>query len=492
MFGFLNVFLAALFARDGTRCAADAPRCSKSATRARFTFSATGVTLARPHGVRRRDSQRTRVDARHRSAPARSPNPSRISRHSDSCERTIKARRDARSRAPLLDRRARTMPRRTFPIQNLPFGVFRHDFEERPRVGIAIGDQVLDCLAAARAGCFASLGPRRRRRAAVVVAQRAARARPRRRARDPCRGEPAAAQRTPTRESARRRCATRSSSAWTASRCSCRRRSATTPISTRRYFTRRTSARCSVPTRRSCRTTNTCPIGYHGRASSIVASGTPVRRPRGQTKPDANAPPVYGPSKSLDYELEIGALVCGENAIGETVPIARAEERIFGLCLLERLVRARHAELGVPAARPVPREEFCDDGRRVGRDARRARAVPHAGVRAAGRAIPRRCRISTTRPIKRAADSAITLEVWLRSAAMRAADIPAVRLSSGSFESMYWTVAQLLAHHSSNGCNLRPGDLLGSGTVSGPEKESRGCLLELASRGAEPVTAAVG
>jgi fumarylacetoacetase len=81
----------------------------------------------------------------------------------------------------------------------------------------------------------------------------------------------------------------------------------------------------------------------------------------------------------------------------------------------------------------------------------------------------------------------ITLEAWIRSAAMRAAGLPAMRLSSGSFESMYWTVAQLVAHHTSNGCNLRPGDLLGSGTVSGPEKDSRGCLLELASRGKEPV-----
>ncbi|MFI5244656.1 MAG: fumarylacetoacetase, partial [Gemmatimonadales bacterium] len=229
------------------------------------------------------------------------------------------------------------------------------------------------------------------------------------------------------------------------------------------------------------------PIGYHGRASSIVANGTPVRRPRGQVRADGGAPPVYGPAKGLDYELELGAFVCGENALGETVPIARAEERLFGLCLLNdwsaRDVQGwEYQPLG-----PFLAKSFATT---VGSWVVTLEALEP--FRAPAFARPE----GDPAPLPYLDDPAdrarggfdITLEVWLRTAAMRDAAMPAVRLSSGSFNSMYWTVAQLLAHHASNGCNLRPGDLLGSGTVSGPSKDSRGCLLELAWRGAEPVT----
>jgi fumarylacetoacetase len=233
------------------------------------------------------------------------------------------------------------------------------------------------------------------------------------------------------------------------------------------------------------------PIGYHGRASSIVACGTPVRRPRGQTRPDANAPPVYGPSNSLDYELEIGAFVCGENMIGETVPIARAEERILGLCLLNDWSARDMQSWEYQPLGPFLAKSFATtvgpwivtlDALEPFRTA--------AFVRGAGDPAP--LAYLNDPGDRRRGGFGITLEVWLRSAAMRAAAIPAVRLSSGSFDSMYWTVAQLLTHHSSNGCNMRPGDLLGSGTVSGPGHGSRGCLLELARRGAEPVTLPTG
>jgi fumarylacetoacetase len=228
------------------------------------------------------------------------------------------------------------------------------------------------------------------------------------------------------------------------------------------------------------------PIGYHGRASSIVPSGTPVRRPRGQTKPDANAPPAYGPSKSLDYELEIGAFVCGENAIGQTVPISRAPERIFGLCLLNDWSARDMQSWEYQPLGPFLAKSFATT---VGAwvvtlDALEPFRAP-AFTRAAGDPAPLPY---LNDPYDQSQGNfAITLEVWLRTAAMREAGQAPVRLSSGSFESMYWTVAQLLTHHSSNGCNLRPGDLLGSGTVSGPGQSTRGCLLELARRGAEPV-----
>jgi fumarylacetoacetase len=228
------------------------------------------------------------------------------------------------------------------------------------------------------------------------------------------------------------------------------------------------------------------PIGYHGRASSIVPTGTPVRRPNGQTKPDADAPPVYGPSKSLDYELELGAFVCGENALGETVPIARAEGRIFGLCLLnDWSARDMQSWEYVPLG-PFLAKSFATTvgGWVVTLDALEPFRAP-AFTRPEGDPAPLAYLADPSDRSRGGFD--ITLEVWIRTAAMRARDMAAVMLSSGSFGSMYWTVGQLLAHHSSNGCNLRPGDLLGSGTVSGPEKASRGCLLELAARGAEPV-----
>ena len=126
------------------------------------------------------------------------------------------------------------------------------------------------------------------------------------------------------------------------------------------------------------------PIGYHGRASSIVANGTPVRGRAGRRIPERARRPCTDPRRHLDYELEIGVFVCGENSLGDTVPIARAEERTLRPVPPERLVRPRRAELGVPAARPLPREEFRHDGRALGRDARRAGTVPHRGVRATG------------------------------------------------------------------------------------------------------------
>jgi fumarylacetoacetase len=372
-----------------------------------------------------------------------------------------------------------------FPIQNLPFGVFRHDFEERPRVGIAIGDQVLDCLAAARAGCFAGLGPlvddalqSWSLNALLALGRDDARE---------IRRAASALLREGTPE-ANRAMALRDTIIVGMDHIGM-----VVPAEIGDYtdfyasiFHATNVGRMFRPDAPLLPNYKYVPIGYHGRASSIVPTGTPVRRPRGQTKPDAEAPPLFGPSKSLDYELEMGAFVCGENAIGTSVPIARARERIFGFCLLNDW-----------SARDMQSWEYVPLG-------------PFLAKSFATTVGPWVVTLDALEPFRTAAfarpdgdpaplaylsdpeDQArggfdITLEVWLRTAKMRETDMPATRLSSGSFQSMYWTVAQLLAHHSSNGCNLRPGDLLGSGTVSGAEKGSRGCLLELAARGAEPV-----
>jgi fumarylacetoacetase len=229
------------------------------------------------------------------------------------------------------------------------------------------------------------------------------------------------------------------------------------------------------------------PIGYHGRASSIVASGAEVRRPHGQTKADDAAAPVFGATQRLDYELEVGVLLGSGNAPGKPVPLADAEQHAFGLCLLNdwsaRDVQAwEYQPLG-----PFLAKNFLTTISPwvVTMDALAPFRVP-AFVRAEGDPRPL--------PYLHDADNEqrggfdITLDVWLRTAKMRADGLPEQRLTRGNFRDMYWTLAQMIAHHASNGCNLRPGDLLGSGTVSGPTKDSRGCLLELAWRGSEPVT----
>ena len=228
------------------------------------------------------------------------------------------------------------------------------------------------------------------------------------------------------------------------------------------------------------------PIGYHGRASSIVPTGTPVRRPWGQAKDDAAPAPVFAPTKRLDYELEVGAFIAAGNAQGTSITVDEAESHIAGLCLVNdwsaRDVQAwEYQPLGpflaknfattvspwivtLDALAPFRAPEFP-------RAADDPRPLPHLASDANSRTG--------------AFD--ITLEVLLSTAHMRASGSAPARVSIGSFTSMYWTLAQLVAHHTSNGCNLVAGDLLASGTVSGSTKESRGCLLERTWRGSEPL-----
>jgi fumarylacetoacetase len=221
------------------------------------------------------------------------------------------------------------------------------------------------------------------------------------------------------------------------------------------------------------------PIGYHGRASSIVISGTPVRRPNGQTRDDEKQPPSFGPSKRLDYELEVGAFVARGNPLGEPIPIAEAEEHLFGLCLVNDW-----------SARDLQTWEYQPLGPFLAKSFATTispwvvtlealepfRVAPFARAEGDPEPLPY-LRFDGDRGFD------LQLEVWLQAATMT----EPVRLSRGSFRDLYWTLPQLLTHHASNGCNLQPGDLLASGTVSGTTKESRGSLLELAWRGTEPV-----
>lgn len=228
------------------------------------------------------------------------------------------------------------------------------------------------------------------------------------------------------------------------------------------------------------------PIGYHGRASSIVVSGTPVRRPFGQTSPTPEGPPVWGASARLDYELEVGAFIAGENAMGYPVPLAEAEQRLAGLVLVNDWSARDMQAWEYQPLGPFLAKNFATTISPwvVTMDALAPYRVP-ARARAADEPTPLPYLVDAQDAV--AGGFALTLEVWLRTAAMRDAGAPAVRLSRGDFSRMYWTMAQMLTHHASNGCNLRAGDLIASGTVSGATKDSRGSMLELAWRGTEPI-----
>lgn len=239
------------------------------------------------------------------------------------------------------------------------------------------------------------------------------------------------------------------------------------------------------------------PVGYHGRASSIVPSGMPILRPKGQIIEGDLGPesrPTYAPCKLLDYELEMGVVIARGNDLGEPIDIAHAEDHILGLCLLNDwsardIQKWEYQPLGPFLAKNfattvspylVTMEALAPfRAPRFERPAGDPRPLPH---------------LDCDHDREHGALD-ITLEVYLQSAEMKNRGIAPHRLSKGNFRHLYWTIAQIVTHHASNGCNLQPGDLLGSGTVSGPARDSRGCLLELTWNGdpwATPPVAAPG
>ncbi|UVH57083.1 fumarylacetoacetase [Variovorax paradoxus] len=229
------------------------------------------------------------------------------------------------------------------------------------------------------------------------------------------------------------------------------------------------------------------PIGYHGRASSIVVSGQSFKRPQGQTKAPDAAEPSFGPSKRLDYELELGFLVGRGNAQGEPIAIGEAEDHLFGVTLLNdwsaRDVQAwEYQPLGpflsknfASSLSPwiVTMEALAPFRAKFERPAEDPQPLPYLD--------------SASNRESGALD--ITLEVLLQTAKMRAEGVaPALLTRGNTTEAAYWTAAQLIAHHTVNGCNLQPGDLLGSGTLSGPKPDEAGSMMELTLGGKQPIT----
>jgi fumarylacetoacetase len=225
------------------------------------------------------------------------------------------------------------------------------------------------------------------------------------------------------------------------------------------------------------------PIGYHGRASSIVVSGTEVKRPRGQTKPADAVEPTFGPSRALDYEMEAGFFVGPGNRQGAVIPLAEAERHIFGLCLVNDWSARDMQSWEYQPLGPFLAKNFATTISPwvVTLDALEPFRVP-AFHRDEG--DPALLTYLNGAENESQGGFDVTLEVWLRTARMQ----EPVRISRGNLRDLYWTMAQMLTHHASNGCNLQPGDLLATGTVSGATEGSLGCLLELTRRGAQPLT----
>ena len=233
------------------------------------------------------------------------------------------------------------------------------------------------------------------------------------------------------------------------------------------------------------------PIGYHGRASSLVPSGTPIARPSGQLKDPKSDAPAFGPSRALDYEVELGFVVGTGNPLGTPVPVAQAASHLFGLCLVNDWSARDVQSWEYQPLGPFLSKNFATTVSPwiVTLEALEPFRVP-AAARPSGDPSPLPYLSDPGDQAHGAFD--LTVEVWLSSSRMRAERIAPVRLSHGRAADLYWTPAQMLAHHASNGCNLEPGDLFASGTISGPAPENRGCLLELTWRGAEPLTLPTG
>ena len=229
------------------------------------------------------------------------------------------------------------------------------------------------------------------------------------------------------------------------------------------------------------------PIGYHGRASSLRPSGAEIRRPNGQRKPASETVPSFGPSRNLDYELELGVWVGPGNALGTAIPIGEAQEHIAGFCLLNDW-----------SARDIQGWEAQPLGPFLAKSFSTTVSpwivTPEALAPFRASQPPRPPGDPAPLPhLQNPADQEggaldLELEVLLITAAMRKQGLAPHRLSIGSSLALYWTPAQLLTHHASNGCNLNPGDLVGTGTISAPTVDGCGSLLEITGGGRAPIT----
>ncbi len=370
--------------------------------------------------------------------------------------------------------------RSDFPVQNLPFGKFRRTGSGEPwRIGVAIGDQILDLKLAREQGRWsAEVEPALTQLAAGAL--QAVMASPK-------------AQRVALRAALSAALAEDSEQASLLGKCLLPQGDAemTLPCVIGDYTDFYTGIHHATAVGKLFRPDNPLlpnykwlPIGYHGRCSSLGVSGQQFRRPAGQLKGEA-AEPRLAPSQRLDYELELGAFIALPNEAGEPVPMAKAEDHLFGLCLFNdwsaRDIQAwEYQPLG-----PFNAKNFASTLSPWVVTMEALEPFRCAWTRAASDPQPLPYLDSAGNRERGAID--ITLEVWLQTERMRAAGEAPTRLMQSNFKDSYWTLAQLVAHHSIGGCNLRTGDLFGSGTQSGPLPGQGGSLLELSQGGKQPI-----
>lgn len=373
-----------------------------------------------------------------------------------------------------------------FPIQNLPHGVFRRAGTDEPwRGGIAIGDRVLDLQAVLDEGLLGE---------PVTGAARAAAAAPL----NDYMGLPRT-QRRALRQAVSALLADGHAQRHATARCLLAQADVeyALPARVENFSDFFSSLHHATNVGRQFRPDNPVlpnyrwlPVGYQGRVSSLRVSGVDFSRPWGQLKPPDRDTPVFAPCKRLDYEVELGLLVGPGNELGTPIDIADVDEHLFGVCLLNdwsaRDIQSwEYQPLGPFLAKSfftslapwvVTLDALEPFRSRFGRPAGDPDPLPHLWCDELAQ--------------RGALD--IRVEMTLQSAAMRQAGHPPMRLSSASYTDSYWAPAQLIAHQTSNGTNLRPGDILGSGTVSGSEPSARGCLIELTEGGKKPLRLPTG
>jgi fumarylacetoacetase len=360
-------------------------------------------------------------------------------------------------------------PGTDFPIQNLPFGIFRSkkDRADPPRGGVAIGDQILDLAALgiktgptlnALAGQDRSMWRNLRKELSKLLSKK-----------------------------------NKSSKRLEKYLLPMKDADMQLPVSVGDFSDFYTGIHHATNVGKLLRPDNPLlqnykwvPIGYHGRASSIVVSGTPVQRPSGQLK-SGDQPPVFAPTKRLDYEAELGFVVGTGNRLGRPISIKDSLEHIFGVVLLNDW-----------SARDIQAWEYQPLGPFLAKSFATTLSPWIVTLEALA---PFRCPAfarpeGDPKPLpylfdeadQRAGGFSIEIEMHLRSAKMKQQKAPPTRLSRSNFKDAYWTLAQIVAHQTSNGCNLQPGDILGSGTISGTTPDSLGSMMELTQAGKNPFT----
>ncbi len=364
-------------------------------------------------------------------------------------------------------------PASHFPIQNLPYGVFRRRGSNEPHVGVAIGDNVLDLTLLEQRGLLVTaqrvfqdgkLNP-------FLVRGRSAWSEMRKRISQLLRDDEPL-----LRDNAALREQVLIPQAEIEMLLPAEIGDYTDFYSSREHATN-VGTMLRGPEHALMPNWLHLPVAYHGRASSIVVGGTPVRRPCGQSKPEKADAPIFGPSRSLDFELEVAAFVGPGNDLGKPIPIAAAYDHLFGLVLLNDW-----------SARDIQAWEYIPLGPFLAKNFATSISpwvVPLEALEPFRTAGP----IQQPAPLPYLQQQGettcdIQLEVALQSAKM---DRPHI-ICRTNYKYLYWSLAQQLAHHTINGCNLRSGDLLASGTVSGPTPDSFGSMLELAWRGTKPLT----